>query len=490
MNHKMIWRTTGHIVLLEAALLALPLAVALAAREWRTAIAFCTAIGAALLLGLLLSLTARGADKLIFAREGFVTVALSWVLLSLIGAVPFTVAGYTGGGAISYVDALFETASGLSTTGASVLVPENLSRGLLFWRSFTHWIGGMGVLVLIMAIFPADSGRSIHVMRAEMPGPVVGKLVPRLRDTAKILYLIYIAMTLLETALLAFGGMPLFESVLHAFGTAGTGGFGVYSSSITEYSPYIQWVITVFMLLFGVNFNLYYLMLIRRAKEALRSTELRFYLIIVLAASALIVWNIFPLVSTFGEAVRLSVFQVASFLTTTGYATANANLWPEFSRALLLLLMFLGGCAGSTAGGLKLSRVMILWQSVRRSFRQMLHPRAVSAAHHEGKPLDDKMLSSVSAYFVLYCLILAVLTLLLSLLAPAGFDFEMNFSAAVSCFNNIGPAFTHAGDPGAMFAQYGIAEKLLLTAAMLLGRLEIYPLLFAFSPSTWTGKKS
>ena len=278
------------------------------------------------------------------------TVALSWVLLSLIGAIPFTVAGCTDGSSISFVDALFETVSGLSTTGASVLAPETLSKGLLFWRSFTHWIGGMGVLVLIMAIFPADSGRSIHVMRAEMPGPVVGKLVPRLRDTAKILYLIYIAMTLLETALLAFGGMPLFDSVLHAFGTAGTGGFGVYSSSITEYSPYIQWVITVFMLLFGVNFNLYYLMLIRRAKEALRSTELRFYLIIVLAASALIVWNIFPLVSTFGEAVRLSVFQVASFLTTTGYATANTNLWPEFSRALLLLLMFLGGCAGSTAG--------------------------------------------------------------------------------------------------------------------------------------------
>ncbi len=490
MNRKMICRTTGNIVLLEAALLALPLAVALAAREWSVAIAFSISIGIALLVGLVLSLTARGADKLIFAREGFVTVALSWVLLSLIGAVPFAVAGCTDGTPISYVDALFETASGLSTTGASVLVPELLSKGLLFWRSFTHWIGGMGVLVLIMAIFPADSGRSIHVMRAEMPGPVVGKLVPRIRDTAKILYLIYIAMTALEIALLAAGGMPLFDSVLHSFGTAGTGGFGVYSSSIANYSPYIQWVIAVFMLLFGVNFNLYYMILIRRAKEAFRSTELWFYLAIVLIASGIIVWNILPTVTSFGEAVRLSVFQVSSYLTTTGYATANANAWPELSRGILFLLMFLGGCAGSTAGGLKLSRVMILWQSVRRSIRQMLHPRSVCTVHHEGKPLDDKTLSGVSAYFTLYCLILIILTIALMGLAPAGFDFEMNFSAAVSCFNNIGPAFTHAGDPGAMFAQYGVPEKLLLTAAMLLGRLEIYPLLIAFSPSTWSRKKS
>ena len=349
MNRRMIICMVGRIVSLEALLLLLPLIVSVVYREgclW----AFAAAIAAALAVGGAMALLSRPSSQVIFAKEGFVIVAIAWVLMSAIGALPFTLSGEVP----SYIDALFETVSGFTTTGASILPdPGELSRGLLFWRSFTHWIGGMGVLVLVMALVPSGSGRTMHILRAEMPGPIVGKLVPRVRDTAKILYIIYLAMTVVEVILLLCGGMDLFHSLVYSFGTAGTGGFSVSSAGVGEYSPYIQWVIAVFMLLFGVNFNLYYLILVRRFRTALRSRELWVYGLIVLIASAVVTGNILSLCESFGEAVRLAVFQVASIITTTGYATANFDLWPGLSKAVLLLLMFIGGCAGSTAGGLK-----------------------------------------------------------------------------------------------------------------------------------------
>ncbi len=481
MNRRVILHTIGRIIQLEAVLLVLPLAVSLGYAEWDSAIAFAVTAAIALALGTFLSLTNQRGDRRIFARGGLVSVALSWVSLALIGALPFVISGAIP----SYVDALFETVSGLTTTGASILPkPELLSHGLLFWRSFTHWIGGMGVIVLMMAILPAESGRSIHIMRAEMPGPIIGKLVPRLRDTAKILYIIYIIMTIVHIIFLACGDMSLFESVVHAFGSAGTGGFSISSAGIGAYSPYSQWVIAVFMMLFGINFNLYQLMIMRRARVAIRSSELWCYLTILAVAVTIITVNILPLYPSFSEAVRHAFFQVSSISTTTGYSTVDFNLWPSLSKTVLVLLMFIGGCAGSTAGGLKVSRVMLLFKSVRRDIKRIMHPRSVGSIHLEGKRVDDQTLTGVSAYFVLYVLCIALLFLCLSF---EPFSFETNFTAAVSSFNNIGPGLDQVG-PAASFAAYSIPSKLLLSMAMLLGRLEIYPLLVIFAPSTWSKK--
>jgi len=335
-----------------------------------------------------------------------------------------------------------------------------------------------------MAIFPSESGRSIHIMRAEMPGPIVGKIVPKLRDTAKILYLMYVAMTAVLVVLLLFGGMSLFESVIHAFGTAGTGGFGVRADSIGSYSPYIQWVITVFMLLFGINFNLYYLILIGRVRSALKSSELWCYLGIVGLSVTAVSFNIASLCETAAESVRSAAFQVSSIITTTGYATADFNAWPSFSKTLLVLLMFVGACSGSTGGGLKISRIMLLFKAIRRDVKRMLHPRSVSVVKLEGKAVDESIILGSTVYFAVYVVIFFVILLLLSL---EPFDFESIFTATAACFNNIGPGLGAVG-PTASFAAFSAPAKLLLSAAMLLGRLEIFPLLVAFSPSTWTKK--
>lgn len=481
MNYRMILKTTGKIVLLESAMLALPAIACIFYLEWRALVCFIIAAAVAGAIGASLVIFSKPRNSAIYVREGFVTVSLAWTILSLIGALPF----YISREIPSYIDALFETVSGFTTTGASILTNvEAMGHGMLFWRSFTHWIGGMGVLVLMMAIVPTESGRSIHIMRAEMPGPIVGKLVPRIRDTAKILYLIYIAMTVLQTVLLLCGGMPLFDSLLHAFGTAGTGGFGIKADSLAGYSPYCQWVITVFMLLFGINFNLYYLVLIKRFRTAAKSGELHAYLGIVLAATAAITLNILRLCSGFGEALRLAAFQVASIITTTGYATADFNLWPGFSKAVIFILMFVGGCAGSTAGGLKVSRVVLLYKMIRNNLRRMLHPRAVSRVRHEGETVKDSTLSEVNAYFALYMLILAAVFLLLSF---EPFDLETNLSAVVSCLNNVGPGLGAVG-PASSYAAYSAPATLLLTVTMLIGRLEIYPVLFILAPGTWMKK--
>ena len=363
-------------------------------------------------------------------------------------------------------------------------VIEGMSHGLLFWRSFTHWVGGMGVLVFIMAIIPSVCDRSIHILRAEMPGPVMGKLVPKLKQTAKILYLIYIVMTVLEMILLLCGGMSLFDSALHSFATAGTGGFGIKGDSIASYSPYLQWVIAVFMFLFGINFNIYYLLLVRRFRSVLRSTETWCYIAICLISVSIITGNIYSIYGNLPDSVRASAFQVASLVTTTGFSTADFNLWPGLSKGILLILMFIGGCAGSTAGGLKVSRVVMMIKMIRREFMKMIHPRSVSAVRIEGKKVDDTTLNGVNVYFALYMVIYFAVFLLLCL---EPFDFETNFTAVAACYNNIGPGFGAVGPMGS-FSGYSAFSKIVLSATMLLGRLEIYPLLFALIPSTWTKK--
>lgn len=478
MNRRMVLYMLGQIVKLEAAVLVLPLIVSLLYRE-ACALHFAIVAAGALVLGFAMTLLSRPGTQVMFAKEGFIIVAVAWLLLSAIGALPFFLSGEIP----NYIDAFFETVSGFTTTGASILTDvEAMSKGLLFWRSFTHWIGGMGVLVLMMAIVPSASGRTMHIMRAEVPGPIVGKLVPRIRDTAKILYLIYLGMTVLLIVLLLCGGMSLFDSTVHAFGTAGTGGFGVYGDSIGGFSPYIQWIITIFMFLFGINFNLYYLLLVRHFRDALSSRELWTYGGIVVVAVAIVTGNIFTLYENFGEAVRHAAFQVSSIITTTGYATADFNQWPGLSKAVLLVLMVMGGCAGSTAGGLKVSRVQLLFKSIQRELRRLLHPRSVGVVKLEGRRVDEATVQGAGTYFALYMLLLAVIFLVVSV---EPFDIESNFSAVAACFNNVGPGLGAFG-PASSYAAYSDLTTGVLSIAMLLGRLEIYPLLLALAPSTWT----
>ena len=481
MNKKMIFATLGQLTLSEAALMILPLIVALIYGEIKVAASFLVAIGIALIVGVALYTIFKTENKVIYAKEGFVIVAFGWLIMSLIGALPFVLSGEIP----SYIDAFFETVSGFTTTGASVVRDvEALSHGGLFWRSFTHWVGGMGVLVFIMAILPSISDRSIHIMRAEMPGPIVGKIVPRAKETARILYIIYFAFTAIEIVLLLAGGMPLFDSVVHAFGTAGTGGFGIKNDSIASYTPYLQWVITVFMFLFGINFNLFYLIWIKKFKSAIVSEELWIYIGISLSSVILISASIRPFYETLGETIRVSAFQVSSFITSTGYATANPNTWPMLSKTILVVLMFIGACAGSTGGGFKVARVIMLFKMIKQELRRIIHPRAVTAVKFEGKTVDKITLSSVSSYLAIY---LAFFILILLVISFEPFGFETNFTATLSCFNNIGPVFSQV-DPNVSFANYTNISKIVLSFAMLFGRLEIYPLLIALTPSTWTKK--
>ena len=481
MNFKIVSYIVGRIMQLEAALFMLPLVTSLIYGETKSAISFLISAAIALVIGLFLSFVTGKNDKLLFAREGFAIVAVAWILMSAVGALPF----YISGQIPSYVDALFETISGFTTTGASILANvEALGKGMLFWRSFTHWLGGMGVLVFIMAILPQDSGRAIHIMRAEMAGPVVGKLVPKIKDTAKILYLIYIVLTFIQIILLLLGGMSVYESFVHAFGTAGTGGFGIFGDSVGSYSPYLQWVITIFMLIFGVNFNLYYLLLIRQSKTVFTNTELWAYIGIVIASGLAITSNIYHIYGSASTSLRHAFFQVASVITTTGFSTVNYNIWPEFSKALIIVLMFIGGCAGSTAGGIKISRFIIAFKTLFKDIRQMVHPRSVSAVKLEGRKLDDKTIHGVNAYFSLYFIIFLVIFTLISL---EPFDFETNFTATLACFNNIGPGLGAVGPVG-NYADFSILSKILFIFDMLAGRLELFPLLLLFSPSAW--KKS
>ena len=479
MNYKMVLYTMGRVVLLEAAFLVLPMAVSLLYGE-RCAVSFGLTILVALAVGFLLTFLCRGSHGTSSIKDGFMIVALTWIMLSAIGALPFVFTREIP----SYVDAFFETVSGFTTTGATILTDvEALSRGMIFWRSFTHWIGGMGILVFVVMLMKTTD-RSINILKAEMPGPTVDKLAPKSRDTARILYLLYISLTVLETVLLLLGGMGLFDSVVHSLSTAGTGGFGAYNASAANFSPYIQWVLTVFMLLFGVNFNLYYLLLLGRVRDIFRNTEFKVYLGIIAAAVTIITVDILPLYQSFSTSLRQASFQVAAIMSTTGFVTADFTVWSPLSKTLLLLLMFLGGCAGSTAGGLKLSRIIILCKMARRELRRTLRPRVVDVIKMDGHRLEEQTAHSVAVYFALYMLCIGALLVALSF---SPFDLETNLFSSVSCFNNVGPAFGMAGPVG-NYSLYQPVLKLLLCVGMLLGRLEIYPMLLLFVPAAWRRK--
>lgn len=478
MNIRMIGFVLGRILLVEAGLLTLPLAVALLYRE--PAMPWLITMAALVVCGALLSFR-KPERTALYAKDGFAAVALVWLLMSAFGALPFVLSGDI----LHYVDAFFETVSGFTTTGASILpAVEPLSRGSLFWRSFTHWVGGMGVLVFVMAILPMSDGHTMHILRAEMPGPTAGKLVSRMSDTAKILYGIYFVMTAVMILLLVLGGMDLFDACIHAFGTAGTGGFSSRNASIGAYrSMYIDVVTGVGMLAFGINFNLYFFLLVRRFREVLRSEELWVYLGIVAASTAAIAANILSLYDSVGTALRHAFFQVSSVITTTGYATVDFGQWPVFSKTVLVLLMFVGGCAGSTAGGLKVTRIVTLAKAAVMDMRKMLHPNAVINVRMEGRALPEKQVRGVQAYLSIYILILCGSWLLLSL---AGFDELTTFTSVVTCINNVGPGLNMVGPTG-NFSFFAPWAKLLLSFDMLAGRLELFPMLLLFTPSIWRG---
>ena len=477
MNNRMILYILGKVLRVTGILMLLPTYVAAHFREGCLWALLGTALGM-MLLGTLLAWK-KPAVSTIYAREGFLIVALAWIGISLGGALPFWLSGEIP----SYIDAFFETVSGFTTTGSSILTDvEAMSRGLLFWRSFTHWISGMGVLVFVMAIMPLAGNRSMHILRAESPGPDVGKLVPKMRSNAMILYGIYIAFTVIEAILLLLGGMPLFDSLVTTFGTVGTGGFSNRALSIAAYdSAYIDGVVTVFMILCGVNFNLYYLLLMGRFKQVLKSEELRWYLGIILLSALIITIDILPLYGNFGTSFRYAIFQVASIDSTTGYATADYNLWPELSKALLVLLMLLGSCAGSTAGGMKTSRFILAVKGVRREIKHMLHSRSVSTITLEGKTVREETITSVYLFLLFYFAILCGTTLLISV---DGMDFTTNLTASLTTISNIGPGMNVVG-PAGNFAGYSWFSKLLLSFNMLLGRLEIFPLVMLFTPTIW-----
>ena len=485
MNRRMVVFLLSRILAFEALLMLPSFLVGLIYGEIGTAaLCFLPVIGVLLLIGLFG--LKKPKNTAIYAREGFLTVAAAWVLMSVFGAIPFLLSGKFD----SFWDCIFEIVSGLTTTGASILDSvEKLPHCILFWRSFSHWIGGMGVLVFILAVMPMSEERSMHLMRAEVPGPVVGKLVPRMRDTAKILYSVYTAMTVLLAILLIAGGMPVFDALCNSFGVAGTGGFGVRDSinglvGIAVYqSAYVDIVMAVFMLLFGVNFNLYYFILIGKAKSAFKSEELRTYGLIVLAAIIAISINTYnTAVGVFGT-VRNSLFQVASLISSTGYATVDfEGLWPTFAKTVLVACMFIGACAGSTGGGFKVSRVMICLKTGAAEIRHLLHPRAVQVVRLEGKTVEGALIRSTFGYLALYLMIFIASTLFLSL--QAGTDFATNFTAELACLNNIGPGLGRVG-PAGNYGFYHPALKMLLSFNMLMGRLELFPMIVLFSPMTW-----
>ena len=479
MNYKMMGKFIGRILMVEAVFMVPAMLISLWEREFGAVIAFMWRLAAILAAAGGLLWLGRSSQKKFYAKEGLACVGLSWIAMSLLGCLPFFLSGVMP----NYIDALFEIVSGFTTTGASILpAVEGLPKGILYWRSFSHWLGGMGVLVFLLAISSSGgNGFTMHLLRAESPGPNVGKLVPKMKKTATILYLIYILLTVLDVIFLLLGDMPLFEAVCTAFGTVGTGGFGVKNDSIAGYSPYIQNVCTVFMLLCGVNFSCYYLLLLRQVKSVFRDEELRLYLGAVLGSVLLIVWNLRGFYDTLGETVRHAAFQVVTIITTTGFATTDYELWPGLSKAILLCLMILGASAGSTGGGFKCGRALLVAKSLHRSVRQVVHPQKVEVVRLNGHPVDEKVLQNVNAYLAAYVIVTILSFLLISL---DGFSITTNLSAVFACFNNIGPGFEAVG-PTCNYAAYSDFSKLVLTWDMLAGRLEIFPILILATRSTW-----
>ena len=477
MNYQMILHTLGLVLNFEGICMLLPFFCALGFSE-QNPFLFLVCMGICFLVGIPLTLI-RPKVKSMFAKEGFVIVALSWILLSIFGALPFFLSGEIP----SFINALFETASGFTTTGASILSDvEVMSKSLLFWRSFTHWIGGMGVIVFLVALLPLSGGDNLHLLRAESPGHSVGKLVPHVKSTAKILYSIYIALTVLQFVLMmADPGMDWFTAITLTFGTAGTGGFAILNSGCASYSPYIQWVITAFMLIFGVDFTFYYCILMKRYKTAFSMEEVCTYLLVVIGAVVLIGLNIVSMIGNTADTVRHSAFQVASIITTTGYSTVDFNLWPQLSQMILVALMFMGACAGSTGGGMKVSRVMVLVKSIFKEIRVLTHPKCTTKVKLNGRPLEHETLRGITVFFISYMAIFAVALLIISL---DNFDFTTNFTAVVATLSNIGPGLSQVG-PTANFSGYSALSKVVLTLVMIAGRLEIFPLLVLFTRKTW-----
>lgn len=476
MNRAIIRYVLGSVLKIEAMLMLLPCIVSLIYKE-PEGLSFLLVAFIAGLIGIAMTLK-KPKNHVFYLKEGCIITALSWIILSIVGCVPFILTGEIP----RFTDALFETISGFTTTGASILTDvEALSYTSLLWRSFTHWIGGMGVLVFMMAIIPMSGGSNINLMKAESPGPSVGKLVPKMKHTARILYLIYFALTLAQIILLLLGDMPLFDSVTTAFGTAGTGGFSIKNSSIADYSPYIQWIVAIFMILFGINFNAYYLILYRQFKKAFTMEEIRAYLIIIVAAISIITIELVNNSMAVWDALRHSTFQVASVMTTTGFATADFNQWTALSRTILVLLMFIGACAGSTGGGIKVSRFILVIKTVFKEIGSYLHPRSVKKINLDGKPVEHEIMRATNVYFITFFVLFVFSVLVVSLEEK---DLVTNFTAVAATINNIGPGLEMVG-PTANFAHFNPFTKWVLMFDMLAGRLELFPMLMLFVPQIW-----
>ena len=477
MNYKMVSKTVGKLLQAEALLLMLPMAVSIYFKE-NLIYVYGIVIAMLLCVGTIMTLPKPQTRK-IYAREGFVIVSLSWILMSLFGALPFVISGAIP----SFVDALFETVSGFTTTGASILNNiEVLPKSILFWRSFTHWIGGMGVIVFVLAILPQKEMQSMHILRAEVPGPTVGKLVSKATVTARILYIIYTVFTVAEIVALLCCKMPLYDSVTTAFATAGTGGFSVRNASIAAYGNLgAEVVISIFMLLFGINFNLFYLFLIKQFKRVFKSEELWTYLAVIGVSIILIALNVYPMVESIGTALRQAGFQVISIITTTGFVTAEFGQWPAMAQMILVALMFLGACAGSTGGGLKVGRMIILVKAAFRELRRAINPNRVKAIKLDGAVIEKDVVTTTSTYFIIYMLIIGISSLLLTI---DNFDFTTTLTAVITCINNVGPGLAGVG-PVENFADFSNFSKLVLSANMLIGRLEVFPIIILFMRSTW-----
>lgn len=479
MNLKMTTYILGRMLGVEALVLLIPAIVA----GWYGENIFPFLITSVILLiPFLLCGVKKPEDTTIYGKEGFVIIACAWILWSVFGALPFMISGSIP----SFVDAFFETVSGFTTTGSTILTDiASLPKGINFWRCLTHWIGGMGVLVFVMVIVSLEEKNSMHLMRAEVPGPETDKLVPRAQSSARILYGMYFALTVIEVILLYLGGMDLYDSVIHSFSTAGTGGFNNRNNSVAYYdSAYIDGVITIFMILFGINFNMYYFLLLKKVKVVLKNEEVRAYLGIIAAATVAITINILNVYGNVFHAFRYAVFQVASVITTTGFATADYNVWPEFSKCVLLCIMVIGACAGSTGGGMKVSRILIIFKSVKRELKQIVHPKSVSIVKVSGKKVDEETLHNVYIYVLAYVFILIASVLVVSL---NNFDFATTFSGVLTTINNVGPGIAAVG-PIENFSAFSDLSKIVFCFDMLVGRLEIFPFLVLFSPDLWRRK--
>ncbi len=476
MNYSIIFNIIGWVIKVEGFLMLFPALVALIYKENNIGIFFgCAAVYYA--VGKLLTLK-NPKDSRFYAREGFVAVALSWVVMSILGAIPFIISGEIP----SCIDAVFEIVSGFTTTGASILVDvEALSHSMLFWRSFSHWIGGMGVLVFILAILPMAGGQNIYLIKAESTGPEVGKFVPKLQKTAGYLYIIYVAMSLIQLVLLLAGNMPLFDAICDVFGSAGTGGFGIKADSMAGYSTYIQMVTALFMFLFGINFNFYFLLISKRLRAALGMEEVKWYVIIYVVAVVSIVFNLWKATGVVGINVKDAIFQVSSIMTSTGYATTDFNKWPEFSRYIICVLMFIGACTGSTGGGMKVARFIIYFKQIGKQIGFLIHPRSVKIIRMNGKKLEHDTVRIVNTYLLVYIFIFAISMLILSI---DNFDLITTFTAVSATFNNIGPGLNMVGPTGNFF-EFSVLSKIVMIFDMLAGRLEIFPLLVLMTPTTW-----